>query len=105
MWAERGAGAGRDGTDVGRRPLLLLNAGLDLGQAVCAGTGERSHTLGSKRPRRSLKTRGSHESVYFQTRRLHLRSLKSSADPAEVLRCGPFSGFSSAGGPADLHSV
>lgn len=31
-------------------PLLL-----DGGQPVCAGTGERSHTLGSQRPRGSLK--------------------------------------------------
>lgn len=49
-------------------PLLL-----DGGQPACAGTGERSHTLGSQRPRRSLKPRARRESVYFQTQRLHLR--------------------------------
>lgn len=74
-------------------PLLLLSAALDGGQPVCAGTGERSHTLGSEWPPGSLKSPGSRESVYFQTERLHLRLLESSADPERSRSGKPCSSF------------
>lgn len=69
-------GGGLDGWGDLRNPgsqwlsplLVLLKAGLDAGQAKCAGTGEYSHTLGSQSPHRSLKYREDRtgESVYFQ---------------------------------------
>lgn len=108
VWAERGAGAGRDGTWGGgprEPPLLLLNAGFGPGPGGArAGTGERSHTLGSKWPRGSLKTRGSREVCVF--------SNAAAPSASAGIVCGPgwshgaFSQASSgAVGPADLHTV
>lgn len=73
----------------GPNPLLvLLKAGLAAGQAERAGTGERSHTLGSQSAHRSLKGReeSTRESVCFHMGlESHLRLLKSSAGPSEIL--------------------